>query len=467
MGAGLAGLTCAYRLHLHGVGATVYEAADRVGGRCWSARDFADGQVAEHGGEFIDAGHGEILGLVRELGLEVDDLGAAARRQAGAEALLYIDGERRRSSETFSDFPVVLEQLEADAERIGDYRCDRASDAARGFDQLSVQDWIDANVPSGGGSLLGRALGIWMTSLFGLQCENLSAINLFFELFVSRPRRLGTDKGDPPDAYDPVDQFVAERYHVRGGNDQVVYRMAEHLPPGSIRLDAPLEAMWRRRDRGYGLRFGDSSGDVVADRVVLALPLTSLRRVDLDRTGLTERHRECIEKLGMGKNAKLLMQFSDPFPSHDGWNGCLLTDDPMCWSWDSSLAQPGDAGVLTIFTGGDVAGGHRPNRPHGEASESAVRDALATIDRLANGFGGKFNGRAWLDSWVDDPWVRGSYTAFEPGQFTRYFGFVGRAEGGVHFAGEHTSTTSWGYLNGAVESGERCAQEVLSALGLP
>src|SRR5262245_6167946 len=56
IGAGLAGLTCAYRLHQRGVAATVYKARHaRVGGRCWTARGFAGGQTAEHGGEFIDS----------------------------------------------------------------------------------------------------------------------------------------------------------------------------------------------------------------------------------------------------------------------------------------------------------------------------------------------------------------------------------------------------------------------------
>ncbi|WP_408641693.1 FAD-dependent oxidoreductase [Solicola gregarius] len=75
-----------------------------------------------------------------------------------------------------------------------------------------------------------------------------------------------------------------------------------------------------------------------------------------------------------------------------------------------------------------------------------------------------YNGRSWLDSWVDDPWVRGSYAAFLPGQYTRYWGYLGKAECGVHFAGEHTSTHSQGYLNGGVESGERAAREVLTAI---
>src|SRR5215213_11326570 len=69
VGAGLAGLTCAYRLKQAGYAAAVYEAADRIGGRCWTRRDaFADGQIAERGGELIDQGHTAIRQLTQELG---------------------------------------------------------------------------------------------------------------------------------------------------------------------------------------------------------------------------------------------------------------------------------------------------------------------------------------------------------------------------------------------------------------
>jgi monoamine oxidase len=78
----------------------------------------------------------------------------------------------------------------------------------------------------------------------------------------------------------------------------------------------------------------------------------------------------------------------------------------------------------------------------------------------------RFSGRSWLDLWTLDPWTNGSYAAFLPGQYTRFWGFTGRAEGRVHFAGEHTSTHSQGYLNGGVESGQRAAIEVMRALGL-
>ncbi|MCK9912167.1 FAD-dependent oxidoreductase, partial [Microbacteriaceae bacterium K1510] len=75
IGAGLAGLSCAYRLQQAGYRAKVYEASNRVGGRCWTRRgDFEDGQIAEHGGELIDRGHTNIKQLVQELGLELDNL---------------------------------------------------------------------------------------------------------------------------------------------------------------------------------------------------------------------------------------------------------------------------------------------------------------------------------------------------------------------------------------------------------
>src|SRR5205809_6873446 len=75
VGGGLAGLTAAYRLKQAGYAAQVFEASDRTGGRCWTIRGaFADGQIAEHGGELIDTGHIELRQLVQEPGLDTDNL---------------------------------------------------------------------------------------------------------------------------------------------------------------------------------------------------------------------------------------------------------------------------------------------------------------------------------------------------------------------------------------------------------
>jgi len=58
-----------------------------------------------------------------------------------------------------------------------------------------------------------------------------------------------------------------------------------------------------------------------------------------------------------------------------------------------------------------------------------VADTLAAIDAVVPGVGTGFNGKAWLDPWVDDPWVGGSYAAFRPGQYLRSSGNHGDARG--------------------------------------
>jgi monoamine oxidase len=449
VGAGLAGLTCAYRLSQHGVEAAIYEARpDRVGGRCWTAREFGDEQVGEHGGEFIDSDHVRMRALVRELGLRLEDRVAWARRRSAAYSRLYLGGALRDWDVVYKDFGTVRRRLRADARRSG-YEGAFSGAAARAFDRRTAARWLDSEVPGGGDSLLAEAIRAYLTQEFGLDPERLSATNLLY---------LTEGAGTDADGSD-------ERYHVHGGNDRVPRGLAGRLPDRSLHLDAPLQALWRRPDGAYGLRFGRARSDVVADRVVLALPFTTLREVDLGGAGLSRLKRECIEELGMGTNAKLLLQFRHRPARHGRWNGELTSDRPLLDTWDSSLTQPGTTALLTVYTGGAAGAGQAGGRAHGPAPERVIRETLTALERAVPGLRRDFAGRAWLDDWTADPWAHGSYAAFLPGQATRYSGVIARSEGGIHFAGEHTSTAYQGFLEGAVASGERCAREILRARG--
>jgi monoamine oxidase len=452
VGAGLAGLVCAYRLHQHGVTAFVYEARpDRVGGRCWSARGFADGQVAEHGGEFIDTDHARMRSLVRELGLRLEDREAAARRRPGRPRL-YFDGAQRSEDDVFRGYGDLKRRLGADAKASGYFSDGYANRAARRFDAETVDRWLDHNVPGGEASLLDEGMRDYMANEFGADPRRLSATNLFYVLSAH---------GRTPSESDGSD----ERFHVHGGNDQVPRRIAGRLPHRSLTLDAPLETLRRRGDGIYAMSFGGVSGEVGARQVVLAAPFTTLRDVDLEHAGLSPIKREAIERFGIGTNAKLLMQFRHR-PSHfGGWNGELSTDrPPFLDTWDSSLTEGGEEGLITVYSGGAVGAGYRARSAHAPAPQPVIRDTLAALDRAVPGLAADFTGRAWLDDWVADPWVHGSYAAYLPGQTIRYSAIVARREGGVHFAGEHTSIEYQGFLEGAVESGERCAREVLHSL---
>jgi monoamine oxidase len=443
VGAGLAGLTCAYRLHQRGIPSTLFEAhPQRVGGRCWTARGFAASQTAEHGGEFIDTAQHRIRALAAELELTLDDVEAPQRKRPGLHPRLVLGGTPRRFAEVYRDQHLIGARAVADSRRIRDFTWNRATRAAHELDEMSAAGWLDRALPDPSQRLLRAATEQLMAEEYGLDVGRLSAIAMLIQ-FGS----FGVESD--------------ERFHVHGGNDQIAWGLAERLPPGTLQLDAPLTAL-RRRASSFALSFAGTPGETLADLVVLCLPFTALRRVDLDRAGLGARKRRCIEELGMGTNAKLLLQFRRHLSHYDDFNGEFY--DEQIDTWDSSIGEAGGPGVLTVFSGGSYGAAQHGHGPHGPAPRPRVAAALAKVSRAVPGLAAGFDGNAWLDHWASDPWTHGSYAAFEPGQYTRYWGFVGRPEGRVLFGGEHTALAAQGFLDGAVASGERCANEVATHL---
>ncbi len=451
IGAGLAGLACAHRLAERGVDAAVFEARpDRVGGRCFTARGFADGQVGEHGGEFIDTTHRRLRALVAELGLELEDREAAAALEPQLSGRRLFDERLVSSAELYSGYGEFMRALAAEGKRTG---YDRhfgygGGRAAIEFDQRTALDWLKENLPEGIDSLLGQALQAYLTSEFGLDPSELAATSLLYLLEGNASDEDGSD----------------ERFWVAGGNDQVTDRLADGLAEGTLELDAPLVSLWRRDDRKVGLEI-ENIGEIVTEQVVLALPFTTLREVDLEQSGLSALKLEAIRELGMGTNSKVLVQFERRPGFYHRWNGNLSTSHPFQYTWDTSLTQDGRAGLVTIYSGGADGAGLDAPEAHGPAPEVVVDETLAVLDEAVPGIGGGWNGEALASNWSEDPWARGSYAAFGPGQTTKFGLVAGQAEGPVHFAGEHTSTNFQGFLEGACESGERCAREVLSARG--
>jgi monoamine oxidase len=440
VGAGLAGLTCAYRLHRRGIPSTLFEAhPHRVGGRCWTARGFAAGQTAEHGGEFIDTVQHRIRALAAELELTLDDVEAPQRGRPGLRPRLVLGGKVRRFADVYRDQHLIDARALADSRRIRDFTWNRATRAARELDEMSAAEWLDQTVPGPSRRLLRAATEQLMAEEYGLDVGRLSAIAMLIQ-FGS----FGIESD--------------ERFRVRGGNDQIAWGLAGRLPAGTLRLDSPLSAL-RRRGSAYGLSFAGIAGETIADVVVLCLPFTALRRVDLGAAGLGPRKRRCIEELGMGTNAKLLLQFDRHLAHYDRFNGEFY--DEQVDTWDSSIGEPGRPGLLTVFSGGSYGAAQRGHGPHGPAPRPRVAAALAKVGRAVPGLAAGYDGNSWLDHWASDPWTHGSYAAFEPGQYTRYWGFVGRPEGRLLFGGEHTTLAAQGFLDGAVASGERCAREVL------
>jgi len=161
----------------------------------------------------------------------------------------------------------------------------------------------------------------------------------------------------------------------------------------------------------------------------------------------------------MGTNSKLHVQFTRRLWRDQGLNGETYADTGYQNTWEVSRAQPGASGILVDYTGGTIGASFGSGTP-----SSRAKQFLAQIEPVIPGITKAWNGRATIDFWTGYPWTKGSYSYWKVGQYTKFSGAEREQSGACHFAGEHTSIDFQGYLNGAVESGERAAAEVLSDL---
>ena len=443
VGAGIAGLTAAWRLRQHGVRVRVYEAQGRIGGRMFSlANHFPDGQVVELGGELIDTGHVRLRALAAELGLPLDDL---LDGDTGRDTW-YFDGRAIGEEEIVRAFVPVAAAIERDlaAAGDGDYDYRDANPAFRQLDSTSIAQWFDRNGVDG---WLRKLLDVAYTTEMGLECDEQSAPNLL--TFI------GTDA----DAFKVFGESD-ERSHVRGGNDLVPKALAARMDD-AIETGCALEAV-RGGGDGFALSFrnGAATREVRAKQVILALPFTLLRRVRID-VDLPEAKRRSIAELGYGTNAKLMIGFDRrPWRDH-GANGSSMSDLAFQTTWETSRKQAGTAGILVNFTGGR----HGVELGHGSAAEQAAR-AVADLERVFPGVAAARGAREVRMHWPTHPWVRGSYACFQPGQWSAFRGAIGESVGGLHFAGEHCALETQGFMEGGCESGEIAAAAVAARLGL-
>jgi monoamine oxidase len=455
VGAGLAGLTAAYRLRRAGVPSRIIEADERTGGRIRTLRGFfPEGQHAELGAEFIDSRHGTVRGLVKELGLDLDDLTGADA--ASAPFIWHFGGVRRSDAAVVEAFRPLAPAINAAIASLpaGARGSEAAHPAALALDRLSLDEWLDR---AGATGWMRELLTVAYVTEFGLDAGGQSALNFLLTIDPRVP---------PLRVYGDSD----ERFRVRGGNERLTSALGARLG-GAVEHGTALEAVRQRAD-GALMAIARRQGTVVeiaATHVVLAVPFTTLRRVDL-ATPLPPAKRRAVAELGYGTNAKLLLGFyrrawgDDPrAPS------MTLTDRSMQCAWEASRRQQGEGAVITNFTGGSAGaalggGAAGPSGPAAPAA-GATRGLEADLEAIFPGAtAARRVGAEALLHWPSHPWSRGSYACFAPGQWTAFGAAVGTPAGRLHFAGEHCSLESQGFMEGACETGERAARAIAADL---
>ena len=445
IGAGVAGLTCAYRLHKAGVPVRVFEGQKRVGGRMFSLRgQFPENLVCELGGELVDTGHEKLRGMCGELGLELDDFSTDDPKLSND--VWFFDGKRIPDKSVVRAFTPIAAKMDAAWESItGESVTYDAPNGGEAIDRMSIDEWLTS---AGATGWFKKLLDVGYNTEYGLEITEQSAWNLLM-LISTEP--------DPFAIFGESD----ERFHIRGGNDQVPTLLGKALGD-RVETDTRLDAITQTADGAFKLsvRRDATSRDVLADRVVMALPFTKLREVQVD-VDLPAVKKKAIAELGYGTNAKLMVGFSERTWRTTGKsNGSVLTDLPFQLSWESTRLQPGKAGIMVAYGGGK----HGVEMGNGTPAEQAEKFSRE-FERVFPGTADTRIGEVRFH-WPSFEWMKGSYACYRPGQWTTICGAEGERVRNLHFAGEHTSIDFQGYREGGCESGERAAREILVDLGL-
>jgi len=443
VGAGIAGLSAARELGNAGYRPPVFEASGRVGGRILTAHNLFGADLhTELGGEFIDSIHANMLDLADEFGLELLDAHADAATLA-EENTFFFEGKRLTMAHLVEGIKPYVSRIQADYATIPD-QIGYQNPKPCPLDNLSIDEYL-AKIGLTG--WVARFIQVAYTGEMGLDAAQQSALNLLYYL---GPIKL---KGNSYELFGESD----ERYKVKGGMDQITKGLADQLLPDQLRLDHVLTAVRLTPNSRYELVFAGGLPSFQADIVILALPVSTLRLVDLSALALPDAQRKFIAELGMGTNSKLMMAYNSRPWREAGCTGYLFTDK-IHNGWDNTQMQGGNKGPggYTVFMGGKAG------------ADLAVEQANAMRAELAKVWPDAANAsmpKAQVQNWSKQPHALGSYACYMPGQYNTLYGAGGLPhKNHLFFCGEHLSDEFQGYMEGGAETGIQAAKAALKAI---
>jgi monoamine oxidase len=450
VGGGLAGLTAARRITERHRGVTLLEARDRVGGRVYS-QAITSGGYAEMGGMFTGPTQDRIQALATEVGV-----GTYATYNTGNN-VFWASGRRSEypsdgPTGTAPTDPVVLPDIVATVELLDQMATGFPVDApwsslnAEAWDRQTLDTWLREHT-SGSDEFMAVASAA-TEAIFGCEPRDLSLLFTVFYIAASGneqtqgtfERNFNTGGG-------------AQESRFVGGAQKIALEVARRLGQRIV-LNAPVRRIEHSSD---GVTVYADGLTVRGRDVIVAIPPTLAGRIEYDPP-LPPLRDQLTQHMPQGSLMKFEAVYDTPFWRANGQTGQAVSENgPIKVTFDGS-PQDGSIGVLLGFIGGHEARTWQ--------DRTAEERRAAALQNLANYFGNQaLNPREVIEfNWSAEIWNRGCPVAI-PGPGTLVdFGTALRAPvGRIHWAGTETSTFWNGYMDGAVRSGERAADEVLLA----
>lgn len=442
LGAGMAGLGAALELVEQGHDVTILEARTRPGGRVFTIREpFADGLYAEGGAMQVFETHARAQRYIKQFNLELDPI-----QPPRLNSVRYLKGKRieAKPGEPIA-WPFELNEAERKAaspnalyivpqlQTINDaeHRNTLLEEFGR-YDRQTLTEYLEAAGASPGAIAI---LKIGLAGGLGDGSDYVSALDLLRE---AAHRSLSH-----------------QSFTIRGGTDRLPKALASrlgariHYGTPAIRIEQDANGVNVVASQGGGTR------TFTADRLVCTIPFSVLRRIPVSPS-FPAHKRAAIDGLLYTSVARTYVQTRTRFWLDDGISGSASTDLPVMGIYERTINQPGTRGILESYQAGATAR-HSTAMSDGERLAAALEGMAMVYPRIREQFEGGAS-----KCWDADEWSRGAYTWFKPGQMTSLLPHIARAEGRIHFAGEHTSAQT-GWMEGALESAERVVSEIAEA----
>ena len=442
IGAGLAGLSAARVLAASNLDVIVLEARDRVGGRTYT-RPASDGTLIDHGGQWIGPTQERLAALAEAVGVKTFhtyDSGNNIEYKRG-QGITYSGTVPTSEPMVTMEIVEMLLNLSIMASEVP-LDAPWTAPLAAEWDAQTMATWAEQNVQSAGARDL---LTLAIESVFSVEPRDLSLLHfLFYVHSAGNLNMLLSVTGGAQES-----RFV-------GGAQAVSNRVAEALGERVI-LNAPVHTIIQD---DVGVRVESDALSVTARRAIIAIPPALAGRLRY-RPALPGYRDQLTQRMPMGTVIKVHCLYDTPFWRDEGLSGQVVSDEGIIRITYDNSPENGRPGVLLTFIEGDAA------RTWGRRSLEERRAAV--LECLARYFGEKA-GRPYEyleQNWAEEEYTRGCYAGvMQPGAWTEYGEALRAPLGRLHWAGTETATVWMGYMDGAIQSGERAAAEVLSALPL-
>lgn len=440
VGAGLAGLSAARELAKAGVAVVVLEARDRVGGRTYS-RPASDGTIVDLGGQWIGPTQDRMAALAEEFGV------TSFPTYNEGKNLEFYRGERfaYEGALPMGDPLAMMESIEAMLDlnlMAAEVPLDTpwTAPSAPEWDGQTFETWLQAHVESEHARQL---MTLAVESVFSVEPRDLSLLHFLFYV------RSG---GNINQLLSVTDGAQERRFHA--GSQAISERMAAQLGE-RVMLNAPVHTLYHDES---GVQAVSDTLLVQAQRAVIAIPPTLAGRVRY-RPALPGYRDQLTQRIPMGTVIKVQCLYERPFWRDAGYSGQVTSDEgAVRITFDNSPAG-GTPGILMGFIEGDegrVWGRRTP--------EERRAEVLACFTRY---FGEQAAYPYAFEelNWANEEYSRGCYAGvMVPGAWLSYGEALRQPIGRLHWAGTETATLWNGYMDGAVQSGARAAQEIIAII---